>query len=260
MTIDFHSEKNRYTYASREAHSDWASAITTLVDPAGKVVTDIGCGGGIYSAAWADLGAVEVIGVDFSEQMVIAATEKNQPRPNLSFRKGDALATGLTAGSSDIVFERALIHHLKDYDACFTEAHRVLRPGGTYIIQDRTPDDVQLPGAPDHLRGYFFERFPKLLDAEIGRRPSDSAVRDALKKSGFDAPQVVSVWETRRQYASFDELASDLLGRVGRSILHNLTDNELAELVDFIGQQIGTNAPIVEKDRWTIWSSKRHAN
>ena len=257
MAINFHAEENRYTYASRDAHPDWASAIRSIVDPVGKQVADIGCGGGIYSAAWADLGASKVVGVDFSEQMVIAATEKNKARPLLSFQKGDALGTGLPASSVDIVFERALIHHLKDYDACFAEAHRLLRDGGSYIIQDRTPGDVQVPGTPDHLRGYFFERFPKLLDAELGRRPTDGAVRDALENAGFEEPLALTVWETRRQYASFDELAPDLLGRVGRSILHNLTDAELADLVDFIGQKIEAGKPIVEKDRWTIWCSKR---
>ena len=80
----------------------------------------------------------------------------------------------------NIVFQRALIHHLKDYRPCFAEARRVLAPGGTLIVQDRTPDDVRLPGSAEHLRGYFFECFPRLLAVELARRPTDAAVRDAL--------------------------------------------------------------------------------
>jgi hypothetical protein len=31
----------------------------------------------------------------------------------------------------------------------------------------------------------------------------------------------------------------------------------LNELVDFIGQRLPANAPLVEKDRWTIWSGTK---
>jgi len=257
MSIDFHAQENRYTYASRRAHPDWATAIRSIIDPAGKRVADIGCGGGIYSAAWADIGAGKVTGVDFSAQMVLAATEKNNARENMSFTQGNALDTGLPSASADIVFERALIHHLTDYEGCFDEARRVLAGGGQYIIQDRTPDDVALPGSRQHIRGYFFECFPELLDVEIGRRPTLPAVEQALRSTGFEPPQVITVWETRRRYESFADLSKDLSGRVGRSILHNLDDAQLKQLVRFIGDRIPTDAAILEQDRWTIWSARK---
>jgi SAM-dependent methyltransferase len=257
MKIDFHAPQNRYSYAGREVQSDWIAVIRSLVDPAAKRVTDIGCGGGIYSAAWADLGAAAVTGVDFSAEMVRTAAEKNRGRPNTAFKQGDALETGLPPGSADIVFERALIHHLKDYDACCREAARLLIKGGRMIIQDRTPEDVSLPGSPEHIRGYFFECFPRLLETEKARRPTNQAVEGALGSSGFGGLQTVTVWETRRRYDDFRGLAADLKGRVGRSILHALGDAELNELVDFIGQRLPANVPVVEKDRWTIWSGTK---
>ena len=257
MNIDFHAPANRYSYAGREVQPDWVALIRPLVDPAAKRVTDIGCGGGLYSAAWADLGAAEVTGVDFSAEMVRTATEKNRGRTNIVFKQGDALATGLPSGSADIVFERALIHHLTDYDACFREAARLLVRGGQAIVQDRTPEDVSLPGSPEHIRGYFFECFPRLLETERARRPTVQAVERALGRAGFGALQTVTVWETRKRYDDFRGFAADLRGRVGRSILHALTDAELNELVDFIGQRLPANAPLVEKDRWTIWSGTK---
>jgi ubiquinone/menaquinone biosynthesis C-methylase UbiE len=257
MNIDFHAAANRYSYAGREVQSDWVAIIRSLVDPAAKRVADIGCGGGIYSAAWADLGAAEVKGVDFSAEMVRTASEKNLGWTNIAFRQGDALATGLPSGSADIVFERALIHHLKDYDACFQEAARILAGGGRVIVQDRTPEDVSLPGSPEHIRGYFFECFPRLLETERGRRPTTQAVEGALGRAGFGTLQAVTVWETRKHYDDFRGLAADLSGRVGRSILHALTDAELNELVGFIGQRLPVGAPVVERDRWTIWSGTK---
>ena len=256
MPIDFHLDQNRYTYASRLADESWAETIESVSDPAGKRVADIGCGGGIYSLAWHRLGASEVIGVDFSAQMVATARERSADLGTVSFRQGNAAATGLPALSSDIVFERALIHHLPRYDACFAEAARVLVPGGLLIVQDRTPEDVEVPGAAEHVRGYFFERFPRLRSVERVRRPTRPAVEQALRALGFENIQTRTLWEIRERYADFDRLAADLAARAGRSILHELGDAELQELIAYIGEKLPAG-PIVEKDRWTLWAAAK---
>lgn len=254
MTIDFHSEANRGTYAERDADAGWAAAIKAIVDPTAARVADIGCGGGIYSQAWRALGASNVVGVDFSAQMVAAARERTAGQPGLAFQQGDAAGTGLASASRDIVFQRALIHHLPHYGPAFAEAHRVLAPNGTLVVQDRTPADVALPGTPEHLRGWFFERFPRLLAIESGRRPTTEAVGQALQATGFRAIRSRTLWEVRRTYATVAELERDLAARTGRSILHALDDGELQMLIAFIHERIG-EPPIVEKDRWTIWSA-----
>jgi len=255
VAIDFHSRANRGTYASRHADDGWKAAIRRIAEPSGKRVADIGCGGGIYSQAWRELGARTVTGADFSQAMVDAAREQAAGLSDISFRQGDAAATGLAPASADIVFERALIHHLRDYGPCFAEARRVLAPGGTLIVQDRTPDDVQLPGSAEHLRGYFFECFPRLLAVETGRRPTDTAVRSALDAAGFAKVEMSALWEVRKAHESWQELKQDLANRTGRSILHDLSDKELAELILYIEKRLPSGGPIVEKDRWTMWSA-----
>jgi ubiquinone/menaquinone biosynthesis C-methylase UbiE len=254
MSIDFHSEAVKDTYANRDAHADWAQAIGTLLDPQGKRVVDIGCGGGIYSRAWADLGAARVTGIDFSQVMVDTAASQSAGRANIAFQVGAADRTGLPPQSADVVFERALIHHLADYDACFREAARLLAPGGMLLVQDRTVDDVKLPGSAEHIRGYFFECFPRLSAVESGRRPGDARVRQALQAAGFTRIQAHTLWETRKRYEDFDDLARDLGARTGRSILHELSDREIGELIAFIRDRVPGAGRIVEKDRWTLWS------
>ncbi|WP_321893362.1 class I SAM-dependent methyltransferase, partial [Paraburkholderia tropica] len=215
----------------------------------------VGCGGGIYTEAWLNLGAAAVSGVDFSAQMVAAATQRLKHLPRASISQGDAYATGLPAGSVDIVFERALIHHLKDYRACFAEARRLLAPRGTFLIQDRTAADVEAPASADHFRGYFFECFPRLSAVEKDRRPKAADIETALKEAGFGQVATRKVWETRKTYRSFDELAQDLAARTGRSILHELNDDELQQLIAYIRTRLPASELIVEKDRWTIWAS-----
>jgi ubiquinone/menaquinone biosynthesis C-methylase UbiE len=256
MSIDFHSEAIKDTYAHREAHADWAQAIAGLARPAGRRVVDVGCGGGIYSLAWADLGAARVTGIDFSLVMVDTAARQANGRAGISFQVGAADNTGLPPQSADVVFERALIHHLADYTDCFREAGRLLAPGGMLLVQDRTVEDVRLPGSARHIRGYFFECFPRLAAFESGRRPTDERVRHALQAAGFGHIESRTLWETRKTYGDFEALARDLGARTGRSILHELNDAEIDQLVRFIGQRLPAGEGIVEQDRWTIWSAK----
>jgi ubiquinone/menaquinone biosynthesis C-methylase UbiE len=223
----------------------------------GKDIADIGCGGGIYTRAWSQLGASQVTGIDSSQQMVQAASESTATIPNITIRQGSATATGLGNESVDVVFERALIHHLTDLAACFQEAKRIVRPGGSYLIQDRTLEDVQIPASPEHLRGYFFECFPQLLEIEKQRRPSQQGVNSALQEVGFASVHVHTVWETRKVYAHPNELADDLRTRTGRSLLHELTDSELAALISYILSKLPTDQSIIERDRWTIWHTEK---
>lgn len=253
MPIDFHDNSNRSTYASRVADDSWSDAIRRLVDPHGLRVADIGCGGGIYSLAFLDLGARSVAGVDFSQAMLSAATERAAGRPGIGFTQGDAEATGLPTGSFDLVFERALIHHLPRLDACFAEARRLLAPGGSLLVQDRTPQDVGQPASPSHLRGYFFECFPRLLAFEAKRRPVAANVVEAMHAAGLRHVAASALWEERRSYRSFDEYAQELAARTGRSILHELSDTELQALIAYIAARVPGDRPLLERDRWTLW-------
>ncbi|MBM3222839.1 MAG: class I SAM-dependent methyltransferase [Candidatus Tectomicrobia bacterium] len=257
MPIDFHAEANRYTYTTRTADESWQQAILALVMPQGKRVVDIGCGGGIYSHAWVQLGATSVCGVDFSEQMILAARAHLSGVPQVTFQQGNARSTGLPDGCADIVFARALLHHITELSACVDEAYRLLVPGGCYIIQDRTVEDVQLAGSPEHIRGYFFACFPRLLSVEAARRPQAAALQAALRAAGLTPIPPRTLWEIRQTYPHATALAEDLRQRTGRSILHELTDDELATLVAHIVTQLPADTPVVEQDRWTLWCGVR---
>ena len=64
------------------------------------------------------------------------------------------------------------------------------------------------------------------------------------------------MWETRQIYKDVEELAQDILQRTGRSILHDLTDIELQELVATMRERLKDHqGEIVEQDRWTVWSA-----
>ena len=262
MPIDFLAPENRLSYATRQADSSWRSAISDMVDVKGKRVLDIGCGEGIYTKALAEMGAASVTGVDSAKTMLEGAIENCRGYANIDFVMGNALNTGLLAERYDIILERALIHHLApgDLRTCFVEAFRLLRSGGMLIVQDRTPEDSLLPGSKTHIRGYFFSRYPRLISQEIARRPRSETVLHTLQYVGFRRTAERKIWETRAIYANLDSLTADLLARTGRSILHELTDNEMQDFVTYITyieehalSDDGTE--IVEQECWTIWSA-----
>ena len=258
MPIDFHDSANRSTYSGRQADASWREAVGELIDPEGAAVVDIGCGGGTYTRAWSELGAATVTGVDFSEPILDTARSDHGNLPGVTFRAGEAAGTGLPDNSADVAFERALIHHVPDLGAAAAEAFRILRPGGVLLIQDRTPDDVAEPGSPTHPRGWLFDVFPRLLDVENGRRRDAATLADALTSAGFEEVTTTSLWEVRRRYADRTAYLDEIGHRTGRSILHELDDDELSHLVDELRRRL-PDGPLVEQDRWTLWRAVRAA-
>ncbi|SES66329.1 Ubiquinone/menaquinone biosynthesis C-methylase UbiE [Oceanobacillus limi] len=256
MGMDFHSKQNRFSYTTRTADNSWIQTIKDLV-PIKQIsnAIDIGCGGGIYSKALSDMGVASVTGVDFSKEILEGAKENCKDYSNISFLQGNAFDTGVVGGSYDFVLERALIHHIDDLESCFEEAYRILDSDGYLIIQDRTPDDCFVKGSSEHIRGYFFEHFPKLVEIEAQRRHDSKLIMQTLKAIGFTEMEEVTLWETRKVYENKEALLLELRERIGRSILHELTDSELNQLVHHIDNSIAKESLIVEKDRWTMWKA-----
>ncbi|MEH6891741.1 class I SAM-dependent methyltransferase [Bacillus sp. JJ864] len=255
MPINFYSSDNKYTYTNRQATDSWIHMIQNIVDVKEKRVIDIGCGGGIYTKQLALMGAAEVIGVDFSNQMVQAAKENCAHISNISFIQGDAYNIPFADESFDIVLSRAVIHHLDHIPKFLQEAYRILKRNGILILQDRTIEDCTIPGSPEHIRGYFFSCYPKLIHIEAKRRPKTNQIFYLLHDNGFQTNPIQTFWEVRKIHPSIEDLLQDLSPRTGRSILHELSDNELSHLLQHIHSKLYEESSIIEQDRWTIWTA-----
>lgn len=145
--------------------------------PACRRVLDLGCGTGRISgriaAAWPQL---EVLGLDLFEGHLAVARRDHPPErfPRLSFRAGDARATGLPAASFDAVVVRHLLQALPDPQAVLAEALRVLRPGGLLYELAEDYQGLLIDADDPEARSLFLDAAPGFVregtDLLHGRR------------------------------------------------------------------------------------------
>jgi ubiquinone/menaquinone biosynthesis C-methylase UbiE len=252
--VQFTSPLTARVYSDRAVDDTWAAWATQTLAPQGKDVVDIGCGGGIYSRAFESVGARSVVGVDQSGQYIDEAASQALPMGRSRFQVGTASSTQLPDESADIVFERALIHHLSQpaMRANAIESRRLLRPGGLLVVQDRTIEDVQSTSPRNWIRSALFEVRPDLIEFERSRRPAREEYAALLSDAGFAKVRELAYDEVRKAYSSFDELRAEILSRKGKSILFELSDAELHTYCDRL-RELSRTHELIERDAWTVW-------
>ncbi|HEX6690824.1 MAG TPA: bifunctional 2-polyprenyl-6-hydroxyphenol methylase/3-demethylubiquinol 3-O-methyltransferase UbiG [Burkholderiales bacterium] len=97
----------------------------------GKVVLDVGCGGGILTEAMTRLGA-QVTGIDLSDKALrVAELHLHESGLKVSYLKQSAEAFAeQNAGAFDVVTCMELLEHVPEPDAMVAACARLLKPGG----------------------------------------------------------------------------------------------------------------------------------
>nr|WP_315482073.1 glycosyltransferase [uncultured Undibacterium sp.] len=131
----------------------------------GKVVLDIASGEGYGSAMLAEH-ALQVIGVDISEQAVAHAQQRYQG-DNLEYRVGSCAAIPLADASVDLLVSFETIEHHDQHQEMMQEIRRVLRKDGVLLIS--SPDKLSysdVPGSHNefHVKELYQHEFKQLLE------------------------------------------------------------------------------------------------
>jgi demethylmenaquinone methyltransferase/2-methoxy-6-polyprenyl-1,4-benzoquinol methylase len=182
---------NRVMTVGLDQH--WRRATIEAVVHDGDRVLDACCGTGDLAVAASKAGAVNVVGLDFSERMLERARRK---APDLEWIQGDVLALPFEDASFDAAVVGFGVRNVEDLEGAFKELRRVLRPGGRVgILEITTPRGVLAP----FYRLWFDRIVPLLgrvlpggdaytyLPASVRRFPAPEDLAELLGSCGFEA-------------------------------------------------------------------------
>lgn len=116
-----------------------ASALLGLI-PSNWVIADLGCGTGNAAELLAPV-VKQVIAVDQSDAMLVAARQRLAPFKNVEFVRGDLEKIPLANASVDVAAMMLVLHHITEPDAAIAEARRIIRPGGALVLLDMVAHD-----------------------------------------------------------------------------------------------------------------------
>jgi len=173
--------------------------VTTQAIPAllGAIRTRVGlkvldiCTGPGFAAGAADAIGAKSEGVDFAPSMVRTASERF---PKLQFWEGDALALNADDESYDAAICNFGVFHFTDPMGAFSEAFRILHPGGLYAFsQWSSPKESALFSTvfAAILRHADMSNVPPSPDAFAYSDPE--LCRNTLVSSGFTDIEIVNV-------------------------------------------------------------------
>lgn len=142
-------------------------------------VADLGAGEGTLSQLLAQR-AKKVIAIDNSEKMVEFGQSLAQQHKlkNLEYRLGDIESPPISDNSIDLAIFSQALHHAQKPETALTEAHRILKPGGTLVILD--------------LLAHNFEQARELYhDTHLGF--TEAHLTDLLTTARFKNPETTIV-------------------------------------------------------------------
>lgn len=221
--VDYGSRDVARRYADSRALGDavldeWGVAARqfTQARSRGCRVLDVGAGTGIFARTWPSWLPCEVVALEPSAAMRAEMTTAGMP-PGVRVLAGRAEQLPLRAGSVDVAWLSAVVHHLADLDACARDLRRVVIDGGVVLIRGFFADGDVLPGL-QFLPGW---------ERAISAFPTTAAVTTALSNAGLRLKGRLQV----RDYGPLN--IGEAAARVRRlrhadSLLGRFTDGEIA--------------------------------
>jgi SAM-dependent methyltransferase len=147
----------------------WAERYLRPHLPSEATVLEIGCGPGhLLRGAASVQPEIFGTGIDLSYERIVEARRRSAGNPRLKFACANSQKLPLPDDAYDTVWCRHLLEYLPYKEQAVAELHRVLRPGGTVLLQD--------------LDGQLVWHYPQ--DEELARRVE--RVLDVLAPTGFD--------------------------------------------------------------------------
>jgi SAM-dependent methyltransferase len=216
-----------YSQLPRQVHGldgapEWPAIRAMLPTLTGKRVADLGCGFGWASRWMRAQGAVSVLGLDLSQNM-IARAKADTSDPAIEYRIADLGTLELPEAAFDLVYSALTFHYVEDFRRLTRMIQKALVPGGDLVFTAEHP--IFMAAAHPHwitdedgrktwpVNGYSLE----------GERRTDWFAKGVLKyhrtlgttlntliDAGFELRRVEEFAPTREQIEQLPELAEEL--------------------------------------------------
>jgi SAM-dependent methyltransferase len=158
------------------------------LEPGDRVV-EVGCGTGRLTLPLSAVTPARVTGVDTETRMLEVARGKDVAG-RVDWVRGSAYRLPLDDGVAGLVMMVMVVHLLRQRVRAFTEARRIMRPGGQLSLWTFTPRHVE----EFYLNAYF----PSIAVIDRPRFPSVAVLSAELRRAGFDEPRVQIMEEPRQ--------------------------------------------------------------
>jgi SAM-dependent methyltransferase len=188
----------------------------------GERVADLGCGTGALLSTVAEVGPIELVGLDVSAAALrVAAGELGGSGGRLLVQADLADRLPLADRSVDRAVSHNVLESLPEPQALLEEAARVLCPGGRLLLSHPdydtlvfTSEDQALTRRLVHAYSDTQQDWMGAVDGTIGRRLPDLVGRSPLLVEAVEVKAVVSrVWAPGELGYGYAHNLADALGR-----------------------------------------------
>lgn len=193
-------EEIRKRYEGESNHScslSCGSTLEALNVSKGEQILDLGCGRGKETIEAARLTGREgtAHGLDLTEAMIRQAVEHadREGIENVVFAQGDIENLPYQDNFFDGVMSNCVINHAEDKRRVYREIHRVLKPGGRFVIADAVTKDplpVEVKNDPEAwaqcFGGAITEEEYLVSIGDAGFETVEVLNRREYEKNGYD--------------------------------------------------------------------------
>jgi SAM-dependent methyltransferase len=188
-----------------DAAPEWPTLRAMLPELAGKRVVDLGCGFGWFCRWAREAGAVQVLGLDMSANMLARAREMTRDAV-ITYRQTDLETLELSTAAFEIAYSALTLHYIERLGSLFAMVHHTLVPGGHFVFSAEHPLYTE-PG-PDYL-----EEGPRTTDwlapGVVKQHRTIATYLNLLIAAGFTLRRVEEWGPTRAEIAAHPEWKID---------------------------------------------------
>jgi SAM-dependent methyltransferase len=177
-----------------------------------KKALDVGCGCGSFTAQVAPF-CGQLMAIDFSPGL-IERCMREHPLPNVTYRCVDARRLKLPAGSFDLAYQRASLHHIREWQQALDEMARV---SSRYVLLEEPFDDPRTLAKRNSIAAHHlflevqeeagYPHFPHLQPVDLEQRLHAMGLNFTIELARADAAVAIEEY-----FAPFERFA-DVSGR-----------------------------------------------